>query len=57
VKTRSVHVYKREVEWVIDAYARPGQFEEANRIAFGLLLATIDLSEELPAGRQRGGGG
>jgi hypothetical protein len=57
VETRSVHVYKPEVEWVIDAYARPGQFEEANRIAFELLLATIDLSEELPAGRRRGAGG
>ena len=56
VETRSVHVYKREVEWVIDAYARPGQFEEANRIAFDLLLATIDLSDELPAERPGTGG-
>jgi hypothetical protein len=55
VKTRSVHVFKRDVEWVIDAYARPGQFAEANRIAFGQLLATIDLGEQLPAGNGAGG--
>jgi hypothetical protein len=54
VETRSVHVYKPAVEWVIDAYARPGQFAEADRIAFELLLETIDLSDELPAEGQSG---
>jgi hypothetical protein len=54
VQTRSVHVYKPGVEWVIDAYARPGQFAEADRIAFELLLQTIELSDELPAEGQRG---
>ena len=45
VESRSTHVYKEAVEWVIDAYARPSQFEEANRIAFGPLLSSIELSE------------
>jgi len=48
VETRTIHVYKPGVEWVIDAYARPRQFDEANRVAFGLLLATIDLSDSPP---------
>jgi hypothetical protein len=43
-----VHVYRPDVEWLIDAYARPGQFAEANRIAFAPMLATIDLDEDPP---------
>ena len=49
VESRSVHVYKPAVEWVIDAYARPAQFAEANRIAFGPMLASIELSDTPPA--------
>lgn len=57
VETRSVHVYKPDVEWVIDAYARPRQFERANEIAFGLLLATIELSDDPPEpGKENGEG-
>lgn len=54
VETRAVHVYKPAVEWVIDAYAGPGQFERANRIAFDPLLASIDLGDELPAQGREG---
>lgn len=47
VETRSVHVYKPRVEYVIDAFARPSQFAEANRIAFGPLLASVRLADEI----------
>jgi hypothetical protein len=55
VESRSVHVYKPAVEWVIDAYARPAQFAEANRVAFGPMLASIHLSDTPP--EERGGRG
>ena len=55
VETRSVHVYKPAVEWVIDAYARPAQFAEANRVAFGPMLASIKLSSLPPAAGGAGG--
>ena len=48
VKIRSVHVYRPGVEWLIDAYARPRQFAEANRTAFEPMLASIKLSENPP---------
>jgi hypothetical protein len=48
VETRAVHVYKPAVEWVIDAYAGRRQFGRANRIAFGLLLESIELADEAP---------
>jgi hypothetical protein len=48
VEARALHVYKPAVEWVIDAYASPGKFAEANRIAFGLLLKTIELDDDPP---------
>jgi hypothetical protein len=48
VETRSIHVYKPEVEWVIDAYAQPAKFDRANRIAFGPLLASVELSDAVP---------
>ncbi len=48
VETRAVHVYTPAVEWVIDAYAGPRQFREANRIAFEPLLESIELGDELP---------
>ena len=48
VKIRSVHVYRPGVEWLIDAYARPAQFAEANRVAFAPMLASIKLSENPP---------
>jgi hypothetical protein len=49
VESRSVHVYKPAVEWVIDAYARPAQFAEANRVGFSPMLASIKLSDRAPA--------
>lgn len=54
VESRSVHIYKPAVEWVIDAYARPAQFAEANRVAFDPMLASIELSGRPPP---PGGGG
>jgi hypothetical protein len=48
VKTRSVHLYRSDVEWLIDAYARPAQFAEANRVAFAPMLASIKLGEKPP---------
>ena len=48
VKIRSVHVYRPGVEWLIDAYARPPQFAEANRIAFAPMIASLQLSENPP---------
>lgn len=48
VRTRSVHVYKGSVEWVIDAYATPARFAAANRIGFAPMLASIDLASRLP---------
>ncbi len=47
VRTRSVHVYKDSVEWVVDAYATPARFAAANRIAFGPMLASIHLANRL----------
>ena len=47
VETRSVHVYKDEVEWVVDAFARPSQFDRANRIGFGPVIASLQLSDRV----------
>ena len=47
VETRSVHVYKDEVEWVVDAFARPSQFERANEIGFGPMIASLQLSDRV----------
>jgi hypothetical protein len=49
VETRAVHVYKPGVEWVIDAYAGPKQFAQANRIAFEPLLESIELADQAPS--------
>jgi hypothetical protein len=54
VKTKSVHVYKGAAEYVIDAFARPGQFERADTEAFEPLLATINLGG-FPEGPVSGG--
>ena len=54
MKTLSVHVYRPDVEWLIDAYARPGLFAEANRIAFEPMLTTIELSEDAAGAREEG---
>jgi hypothetical protein len=48
MKIRSVHVYRPGVEWLIDAYARPAQFAEANRVAFDPMLASIKLGKHPP---------
>ena len=47
VETRSVHVYKDEVEWVIDAFARPSQFDRANEIGFTPVIASLQLSDSV----------
>jgi hypothetical protein len=56
VETRALHVYKPAVEWVIDTYARPGLFAQADRIAFRLLLETIELDGDPPELGERGDG-
>jgi hypothetical protein len=54
VRTKSVHVYKGDAEYVIDAYARPRSFRAAETEAFNPLLATIRLGG-FPEGRPSGG--
>lgn len=48
VRTRSVHVYKEDTEWVINAYARRDDYDTANRIAFDRLIRTAKLVDTLP---------
>lgn len=57
VEVRSVHVYKDKVEWVIDAYATPGKFRAANRIAFAPMLRSIDLANGISQEQQTGAKG
>ena len=47
VETRSVHVYKEEAEWVVDAFARPSQFDRANRIGFIPVISSLRLSDRV----------
>ena len=54
VQTKSVHVYKGTAEYVIDAYARPKFFRQAETEAFNPLLATIRLGG-FPEGAVSGG--
>jgi hypothetical protein len=54
VMTKSVHVYKGAAEYVIDAYARPRFFPQADTEAFDPLLATIRL-RGFPEGPVSGG--
>ena len=54
VMTKSVHVYKGAAEYVIDAYARPKFFQQAETEAFDPLLATIHLGG-FPTGPVSGG--
>src|SRR5207247_3087901 len=54
VRTKSVHVYKGAAEYVIDAYARPRSFQQADTEAFKPLLATIKLGG-FPEGPVSGG--
>jgi hypothetical protein len=56
VETRSVHVYKPRVEYVIDAFARPAQFADANRIAFEPLLRSLRLAGSVEGTRAGSGG-
>lgn len=57
VESRTLHVYKEEVEWVVDAYARPSQFDRANRIGFGPMFASLDLSDSVVPDGTPGEGG
>jgi hypothetical protein len=54
VETKSVHVYKGAAEYVIDAYARPRFFKQAETEAFDPLLATLHVSG-FPQGPVSGG--
>ena len=36
-----------EMQWVIDAYARPSQFREANRVGFEPVIASLELSDRV----------
>lgn len=54
VMTESVHVYKGAAEYVIDSYASPRVFSQAQRQAFDPLLATIKLGG-FPQGPVSGG--
>jgi hypothetical protein len=56
VETRAVHVFEQAAEYVIDAYARAGEFERANRIGFGPLISSLQLSgRPLPGQAEVGG--
>ena len=57
VETRSVHVYKDEVEWVIDAFARPAQFDRANEIGFTPVIGSLQLSDSVVPDPEPGEGG
>ena len=57
VETRSVHVYKDEVEWVIDAFARPSQFDRANEIGFEPVIGSLQLSDSVVPDPEPGEGG
>jgi hypothetical protein len=54
VKAKSVHVYKGDAEYVIDAYARPDQFRQAETEAFDPLQATLRIGG-FPEGPVSGG--
>jgi hypothetical protein len=59
VMTKSVHVYKGRVEYVIDAYSRPAEFHRAETDAFNPLLATLHVrgvpEPTIAAGGSKGG--
>ena len=44
LRTRSVHVYKRRAEYVIELLAPPAHFERTNRDVFAPLLRSLKLS-------------
>ena len=44
LRTRSVHVYKRDAEYVIELLAPPAEFERTNREIFEPLLRSLKLS-------------
>ena len=54
VRTKSIHVYKGAAEYVIDAYAKPETFKDADTEAFEPMLATIRLGG-FPEGHVSGG--
>ena len=47
VRTRSVHVFKGEVEYVIEAIAPPRDFELVERQVLGPLLESLELDGEV----------
>jgi hypothetical protein len=54
VRTKSIHVYKGAAEYVIDAYAKPKTFKDADTEAFEPMLATLRLGG-FPGGPASGG--
>ena len=56
VRARSVHVFKPNVEWVVDAYAVPSEFRRANRVGFGPILRSLKLADAVHANGGGGGG-
>ena len=50
VRTLSVHVYKPDGEYVVDAYASPAAYATADKVAFQPLLQTLRVRNPLPAG-------
>ena len=54
VETKSVHVYKGAAEYVIDAYARPRFFKQAETEAFDPMIATLHVGG-FPQGPVSGG--
>ena len=54
VQTRAVHVFEPQVEYVIDAYARPDAFAKADRLGFEPLLASLQLSDSPVPGQTSG---
>ena len=54
VETRAVHVFRPAVEYVVDAYARPGAFAKADRVGFEPLISSLQLSDSPPPGQTSG---
>jgi hypothetical protein len=48
VQTLSVHVYKPDGEYVVDAYAAPRSYARAEKVAFLPLLQTLRVRNPLP---------
>jgi hypothetical protein len=53
LRTRSVHVYKRDAEYVIELLAPPAEFERTDQDVFGPLLRSLKLSGEVKQPQKR----